>query len=126
MKSFLLHFFTWWNGATLGTYLWTWRKGEPVGEDQLGNRYYRERNGSRRWVIYKGVADGSSIPPGWHAWMHYRVDEPPRSGRKYEWEKPFEPNMTGTPFAYRPPGSILNPVPHTPPGDTDYEPWRPG
>ena len=45
MKTFLLQFFTWWNGQTLGTRFWTWRKGEFVGSDEAGNRYYREKNG---------------------------------------------------------------------------------
>jgi NADH:ubiquinone oxidoreductase subunit len=125
MKRFLLQFFTWWNGATLGTRLWTWRKGEPVGEDEAGNRYYRERGGQRRWVVYNGEAEASAIPPGWHAWMHYRADEPPTAPyRSREWEKPHEPNLTGTARAYRPPGSVLNPRPRTP-ARPDYEPWKP-
>ena len=33
MKKFLLQFFTWWNGETLGTRLHTWRFGKSVGED---------------------------------------------------------------------------------------------
>ena len=32
MKRFLTRFFTWWNGQTFGTQLWTWLYGEPVGE----------------------------------------------------------------------------------------------
>ena len=59
MKNFLLRFFTWWNGTTFGTQFWTWRKGEFVGDDPFGNRYYRTRGGTidpmlgfeRRWVI---------------------------------------------------------------------------
>ena len=43
MKSFLLRFFTWWNGQTFGTQLWTRLHGEFVGEDEFGNRYYRPR-----------------------------------------------------------------------------------
>ena len=35
MKQFLLKFFTWWNGQTFGTQLWTSRYGELVGEDGL-------------------------------------------------------------------------------------------
>ena len=42
MKSFLLKLFTWWN-ETFGTESWTWRYGEAVGEDEVGNRYYRAR-----------------------------------------------------------------------------------
>ncbi|MHA7884845.1 MAG: NADH:ubiquinone oxidoreductase subunit NDUFA12, partial [Nitratireductor rhodophyticola] len=40
MKKFLLQFFTWWNGQTLGTRFHTWRKGTRVGEDEFGNTYY--------------------------------------------------------------------------------------
>ena len=99
MKQFLLQFFTWWNGQTLGTRFHTWRKGELVGSDEAGNRYYRERGGQRRWVIYAGLAEASVIPPGWHAWMHYRSDEPPGSYQPRDWEKPHQPNLTGTPKA---------------------------
>ena len=125
MKTFLLQFFTWWNGQTLGTRLWTWRKGEPVGKDDAGNQYFRERGGRRRWVVYNGEAEASRIPPGWHAWMHHRVDDPPEGIYKpREWEKPHEPNWTGSARAYRPPGSVLNPKPRTP-ARADYEPWSP-
>src|SRR4051812_9663654 len=34
MKLFFLKIFTWWNGQTFGTQLWTWRFGELVGEDE--------------------------------------------------------------------------------------------
>jgi NADH:ubiquinone oxidoreductase subunit len=85
MKRFLQLFFTWWNGATFGTLLWTRRYGELVGEDQAGNRYYRTKGGAidpslrveRRWVIYNGVAEASAIPPEWHGWMHHIDDVPP-------------------------------------------------
>ncbi len=61
MKTFLLRLFTWWNGQTFGTQLWTWLYGEFVGEDEFGNRYYRTKGGKidpalgfeRRWVIYQ-------------------------------------------------------------------------
>ncbi len=124
MKTFLLQFFTWWNGQTLGTRFDTWRKGRFVGGDEAGNRYYTDKIGKRRWVIYNGVAEASAIPPGWHGWMHHRSDEPPAAYQPREWEKPHEPNLTGTPLAYRPPGSILRARPETP-GDSDYEPWTP-
>lgn len=126
MKQFLLQFFTWWNGATLGTRLWTWRRGEFVGADEFGNRYFRQRNGGRRWVIYNGEAEASRIPPAWHGWMHYRTDVPPTEDRyeAREWEKPHRPNMTGTPAAYRPRGSILGSG-KRPEVTGDYEPWTP-
>lgn len=124
MKQLLLEMFTWWNSQTFGTRFWTWRKGELVGEDEQGNRYYRNKSGDHRWVIYNGLADPSRIPAGWHGWMHRRTDQPPASYTPREWEKPHEPNLTGTAQAYRPPGSILHARPRTP-GDSDYEPWRP-
>ena len=126
MKDLLLQIFTWWNGQTMGTRFWTWRKGEFVGEDENGNCYYRERGGDRRWVIYNGDAEASRIPPGWHGWMHYRTDVAPSEEEyaAHEWEKPHEPNHTGTPGAYRPPGSILTPE-RRPEVTGDYEPWTP-
>ena len=45
MKTFLLRFFTWWNGQTFGTQVWTKLYGEFVGTDEFGNRYYRTRGG---------------------------------------------------------------------------------
>ncbi len=122
--------FTWWNGATLGTRMFTRRSGRLVGTDDGGNHYYEQRKGvgplgkPRRWVIYNGVAEASKVPPEWHAWLHYTVDVPP-SEEDYSpkaWEKPHMPNMTGTPQAYRPSGSILNPRPRAQ-GRPDYEPW---
>ena len=82
MKQFLLKFFTWWNGQTFGTQFTTWRYGERVGEDHLGNVYYRTKGGridpalgiERRWVIYNGEAEASRIPEGWNGWLHHTVD----------------------------------------------------
>lgn len=135
MKRFLQLFFTWWNGATVGTLLWTRRYGELVGEDEAGNRYYRTKDGAidpslgfeRRWVIYNGDAEASRIPPAWHGWMHHIVDVPPtlETYRPNEWEKPHLPNLTGTPAAFRPPGSTLS-AGHRPKATGDYKAWVPG
>ena len=35
--------FTWWNGATWGTQLWTKRFGSEVGKDDAGNVYYEDK-----------------------------------------------------------------------------------
>jgi NADH:ubiquinone oxidoreductase subunit len=81
----------------------------------------------RRWVIYNGYAEASMIPPAWHGWMHHIVDVPPTE-QKYQprvWEKPHEPNLTGSPRAYRPAGSIAA-LGHRPPATGDYKPWVPG
>ena len=101
MKRFLTRVFTWWNGETLGTQWWTWLYGEFVGEDEFGNRYYRTKGGKidptlgfeRRWVIYNGIAEASSIPPSWHGWMHHTVDVPPTEDKvvPHPWWKPHRP-----------------------------------
>jgi NADH:ubiquinone oxidoreductase subunit len=134
MKLFLLKIFTWWNGQTFGTQLWTWRFGELVGADEQGNRYYRTKGRKidpslgfeRRWVVYNGYAEATRVPPSWHGWLHHTVDVPPteESYKPHEWEKPHIPNMTGTPAAYRPPGSTLASG-HRPPATGDYQPWTP-
>jgi NADH:ubiquinone oxidoreductase subunit len=134
MKQFLAKFFTWWSGQTFGTQLWTWRFGELVGTDEQGNRYYRTAGGKidpslgfeRRWVIYNGYAEASRIPPGWYGWMHHRFDTPPTQDnyKPREWEKPHQPNLTGSPRAYRPPGSILSDG-NRQKATGDYQPWTP-
>ena len=130
LMTFITQIFTWWNGQTLGTRFWTWRKGELVGQDEFGNTYYRAKNtplGERRWVIYNGYAEASAIPAGWHGWMHHTVDTPP-SDENYapkEWQQPHRANPTGTANAYRPKGSTIG-------GGRrerttgDYEAWTPG
>ncbi|MEM7685218.1 MAG: NADH:ubiquinone oxidoreductase subunit NDUFA12 [Paracoccaceae bacterium] len=124
--SFLTEFFTWWNGQTIGTRLFTARNGEPVGEDDAGNKFYQTRDGKRRWVIYNGVADASAVSPDWHGWLHHTFAEPPEDGGlpRKDWEKDHTPNMTGTALAYRPPGSVLTPETR-PRAGGDYEAWQP-
>jgi NADH:ubiquinone oxidoreductase subunit len=120
----LAQIFTWWNGETLATRVWTARFGRRVGEDAEGNVYYQTADGARRWVIYNGEAEASRVSPEWHGWLHHTWQEPPTvapPGRK-PWEKPHVPNLTGTEAAYRPPGSLHAPQPRTP---QDYEAWRP-
>jgi len=126
MSGFLSHIFTWWNDHTFGTWLYTRRKGELVGEDEQGNRYYRERGSRRRWVMYKGAIEASRVPPEWHRWLHYTTDVPPSEQPPVvkPWEKPHVPNLTGTPGAYFPPGSLNDPRPRAR-GTGDYEAWRP-
>ena len=125
--GFFREIFAWWTGTTIGTRLFTWRKGELVGEDEFGNRYYSERKGNRRWVIYTDYSEASRVPPEWHGWLHHTVDTPPTEEdyKPREWEKPHRPNMTGTAEAYRPPGSTMVPG-ERPHATGDYEPWRPG
>ena len=134
-KTYLLQFFTWWNGQTLGTRFYTWRFGQLVGEDEFGNRYYRAKGAlidpstgpERRWVIYNGEADFSRVPPGWFGWLTHTVDVAPseESYAPRDWQKPHRPNMTGTPYAYRPRGSMLGEN-QRPAATGDYVPWTPG
>lgn len=135
MMTWLKQFFTWWSGQTLNTRFHTWRKGERVGQDEFGNIYYRTRGGAidpalgfeRRWVIFNGVSEASTIPPGWYGWMHHTVDTPP-TAETYaprDWQLPHLPNMTGTPAAYRPSGSTLKSGAR-PRATGDYEAWTPG
>jgi len=115
----------------LGTWLFTKMRGELVGVDVEGNRYYQERRAvagrrRRRWVMYNGEVEASRVPPDWHGWLHYTTDKPPPQGGlpRQPWQLDHVPNLSGTDHAYRPPGSTLasggdKPKPH-------YEAWRPG
>lgn len=122
----LAKIFTWWDGATIGTSLYSWRKGEQVGEDGLGNRYFRARDGSRRWVIYAGANDASRVPPEWHGWLHHTFDDLPDAAlpSARAWEAEPQPNLTGTAAAYRPAGAIERGGRRAA-ATGDYEAWRP-
>ncbi|MBL4788958.1 MAG: NADH:ubiquinone oxidoreductase subunit NDUFA12 [Kordiimonadaceae bacterium] len=111
--------FTWWNSATFGTRLFTSRKGIKVGTDEQGNIYYREKNGHRRWVIYKnGPVEASRVSANWHGWLHYTVDELPseQTVKSKSWEQAHQENLTGSNAAYQA-------APRQ--SDPDYEAWRP-
>ncbi len=122
--------FTWWHGATLSTKRYTAAHGKFVGEDEGGNRYYEDPKDigpagkPRRWVIYHGYAEATKVSPDWFGWLHYIVDEPPteESYHPKPWQKPHIQNMTGTPLAYHPPGSLVGEM-RRPRADGDYQPW---
>jgi len=116
--------FTWWDGQTFGTQLWTWRKGIRVGEDAQGNVFYHNADDSRRWVIYNGDIEASRVDPDWHGWLHHTWDEPPTDKPLVHkaWEKPHQENLTGTMDAYAPAGSLRR---ATPKPRSDYEAWTP-
>ena len=129
----LAQFFTWWNSSTYGTSFTLWRRGAKlVGSDNQGNRYFTETKATgpggihRRWVIYHGVADASRVPSEWHGWLHHTFKEPPTSEpfTLQSWEKDHLPNMTGTPLAYHPKGSLEFEKEGVGP-DADYEAWTP-
>jgi len=122
--KFLLRLLTWWNSQTLGTQLFTHRHGVRVGEDARGNIFYQTRDGKKRWVIFKGETEASEIGAEWHGWMHHTWDTPPTESPlpHKAWEKPHQPNLTGTPAAWVPAGSLRRPEPVQ---RRDYEAWQP-
>jgi NADH:ubiquinone oxidoreductase subunit len=114
--------------------LHTLLRGRRVGRDALGNTYYRGRprpdthgNGvgrERRWVIYKGAADASSVPPEWHGWLHHQTDTVPQDQSRYRkpWQIAPQRNLTGTNDAYLPPKLKTGTRDHA---TGDYTPWQP-
>jgi NADH:ubiquinone oxidoreductase subunit len=115
--------------SPLSFILTVWRKGEYVGTDQLGNKYYRAdpRKGYRheqRWVLYKAEAEASLVPPEWHGWLHHQTDTVPSdSGLSYRkpWQLPAQSNRTGTVAAYHPVKDGSRQA-----SGSDYEAWKPG
>lgn len=122
--SSILRVLTWWNGQTLNTQLFTWRKGVRVGEDELGNIFYENSDKSKRWVIFNGEIEASKISPDWHGWLHHTWDEPSTDKplQHKSWQKPHQENLTGTLAAYAPAGSIRKAEPAD---RSDYEAWVP-
>ena len=120
----LAKIFTWWDGATIGTSLFSARFGTRVGEDAFGNIYYEGKG--KRWVIYSGANDASRVAPEWHGWLHNTFDEAPESYLPPAriWEKDYTPNATGTTQAYRPTGA-LEKGGHRQMATGDYEAWSP-
>ncbi len=123
----LARIFTWWDGATLGTALFTRRFGREVARDELGNIYFEHRRDpQRRWVIYPGSNDASRVPPGWSAWLRGTIDALPEKSlpARRGFETAPLPNVTGTVGAYRPGGAMER-------GGTraaatgDYQAWKP-
>ncbi len=116
----------------MGTRFFTWKTGRLVGTDEQGNRYFESAKGEklcgypRRWVLYNGYAEASSVTPDWHGWLHNTVPTPPNA-EEYTakpWQLPHRQNYTGTPKAYRPKGSILR-AGIRPKATGDYEAWKP-
>lgn len=118
--------------ATIGTKIYTAFKGKQVGKDATGNVYYEARREKtadghlKRWVMYKGAAEPTKVPPHWHGWLHYTTNVLPQesAAKQYEWMKEPQQNMTGTKLAYVPAG-------HASKGGVraktiaDYEAWKP-
>tara|TARA_B100000965_G_C19337108_1_gene645715 strand:- start:57 stop:416 length:360 start_codon:yes stop_codon:yes gene_type:complete len=107
MLTLFKEIFTWWNRQTLGTRIFTLFSGKLVGEDIFGNKYYQNKNG-KRWVIYKEDVEASKIPEEWYSWIHKIKNkiENNHKLKKYSWQKPHKPNLTGTERSYDPKKNI--------------------
>ena len=76
---------------------------QKIGRDSAGNTYFQDRyflftakRTLKRWVLYKGIADGSKIPPEWYGWIHYTTNEVPNH------KTPSPINLSATPECYSP------------------------
>ena len=54
--------------------------------------------------IYSYEIDASKIPVEWYSWIHFTANkiEKTHDLKKYDWQKPHQPNLTGTDSAYYP------------------------
>lgn len=131
--QFLKQLFTWWHGQTLGTALHTFSRGKLVGTDTQGNKYFIDKSGrsingkTRRWVIYNGDIEASRVPPEWHGWLHYTVDETPLeigdeiALMRKDWHQPHEINQTGLTGAHKGVAKTQNAQADS----SGYEAWLP-
>ena len=95
-------FFTWWNRQTIGTFLKTLFYGKYVGKDELGNKYYKNKE-DERWVIYASNIEATKITSDWFMWMHHTVNKiPDKNEEKYLWQKNHSENKTGSKDSYKP------------------------
>ena len=127
--GFFPKLFTWWDGATIGTSVWSSLNGEQVGTDAAGNKYYRSKKKDgpeKRWVIYAGANDASRVPAEWHGWLHGSFDDLPESRLPPPkiWEADYTPNATGSAAAYRPQGALERGGRRAA-ATGDYEAWTP-
>ena len=122
---FLKRLVTWWNSQTLGTQLFTWRRGEKVGEDAQGNVYYQTR-GRRAALGDLQRRDGSLARGARLARLAaFHLGSAADHGaacRTRPGKSRISQNLTGTTAAYAPPGSIRR---SDPVARRDYEAWQP-
>ncbi|KAL3161400.1 hypothetical protein ABBQ32_010290 [Trebouxia sp. C0010 RCD-2024] len=93
--------------------------GTFVGEDELGNRYYENKDnqaGRHRWVVYKDLSwptgqEATSVAPDWHGWLHSLYDVPPsqKDFKRPIYSLKHTPNKSGQTERYLPKGSWFNP-----------------
>lgn len=115
--------------ANIYTKIVTMFLGVEIGKDMIGNKYYTNRvdnkTSQKRWVIYSNNDDGSEVPPRYHAWLHYTLDEFPNEKNNIDasWQLPHQANMSGTIQVWRPNSAYGNGVRNS--ARSDYIPWIP-
>ena len=106
--ALFIRLLTGWNSQTLNT-----RSGPSFTAKRSAGRSGQhllpvQGRAKRRWVIYNGRSEASRVAPEWHGWLHHTFKEPPT--RDPLVHKPgncrMRPNLTGTPEAYHPKGSL--------------------
>ena len=121
----LKEIFTWWNNQTVGVRLWTYFSGKLVAKDEFDNRYYTNKNQSRRWVVYSGEVEASKVTPEWNNWLRFTSDDiPSEESARFKWQLRHTSNQTGTINAYSPKSSSFNRKKTE--RDLDYDKWKPG
>ena len=126
IKKLLKFLFTWWNGNTVGTKLYTYLKGKKVGEDYFGNYFYESRDKRNRWCIYSYQSDASKISPEWNSWLRFITNScPADEPMTYEWQKRFSGNLTGLDGAYKPEILRANKNEDLDRYQSDYKAWKP-
>ena len=75
-----------------------------VGQDELGNRYYKSKK-NERWVIYADNIEATKITSDWYLWIHHTINKIPEKKnitQKYLWQKDHLENQTGSKNSYKP------------------------
>lgn len=108
--------------------IWIKITSKHIATDNNGNEYYQSKKTdylgrNARYVIYKDAPEPSTVPPIFHAWLHYLSDKIPDSSKikDFIWQKDYHANSTGTKFAYSP----LNKKNKRSSVSSDYQPFNP-
>ena len=115
--------FTWWNKQTLGTRIWSYLNGVEVGRDVAGNRYFSNKDDSKRWVIYNSQVEATEVNPEWNNWLRFTSIDKPIDKKNYDWQLEHRPNLSGTQNSYSPKKSPFNK--DSIKKNSDYEKWSP-
>ena len=102
-KKIIKVLFTWWNGITVGTKLYTYFNGKKVGEDYFGNFYYESKDKKNRWCIYSnGLTLQKLVLNGTVGLDLFQLQVQKITVRLISGRKQFNGNLTGLDSAYKP------------------------